>query len=146
MTNKNFCIDKEHTQLTALARCVHIYGHSDRADELAALEQGKCESAVRWAYCCAGMPAEHIDELMARKVCAGAAVGVDALDNVPDQEEPITANVRVSPVWLATCEEINAALSAAEHIDRESGEEPSPAVLAASRMALDQKFLEEICA
>ena len=72
MTTQNFRIDKHHTQLTALARCVHIYGRSDRAGELAALEQDKHESALRWAYCCAGIPAGRIDELMARKACAGA--------------------------------------------------------------------------
>jgi len=53
---------------------------------------------------------------------------------------------RDSPVWGPADEEINAALSVAEHIDRESGEEPSPAMLLASRMELDCQFLEEICA
>ena len=53
---------------------------------------------------------------------------------------------RDSPVWEPAAEEINAALSIAEHIDRESGEEPSPADLRETRMALDHQFLEEITA
>jgi hypothetical protein len=67
MEKKKLNVASNHVDLTSLAVQVYILGHSVKADELKELEEGLDEFQIRWAYCCAGISAGRIDELMTQK-------------------------------------------------------------------------------
>jgi len=67
MKKKNLDMASNHVELTSLAVQVHILGQAHKARELEKLEADLNEFQIRWAYCCAGISAARIDELMACK-------------------------------------------------------------------------------
>ncbi|MDX9865027.1 MAG: hypothetical protein RBT34_09500 [Anaerolineaceae bacterium] len=67
MKKESLDLASSHVALTGLAVQVHILGQAHKADELEQLEADLNEFQIRWAYCCAGISAARIDELIAGK-------------------------------------------------------------------------------
>ncbi|MCD4672214.1 MAG: hypothetical protein K8R77_06090 [Anaerolineaceae bacterium] len=70
---QEFEVAKTHVALTDLARTVHVMNDQSKADALAELEAGLSESEIRWAYFCAGIPNETIDNLLIQANAKAAA-------------------------------------------------------------------------
>ena len=67
MKMNNLNVASNHVELTNLAIQLHVLGLTDKAEELANLEAELTEFQIRWAYCCAGISSQRIDELVAHK-------------------------------------------------------------------------------
>lgn len=62
-----------HIKLTELARAVHVMNDQSKAEALAEMETGLTEFQIRWAYFCAGIPNETIDNLLIQANAKAAA-------------------------------------------------------------------------